>query len=351
MARPRTRPRYASLNKGKIRAGPTLVEKGEKELGKISKVIRYHKDEIIFEQDELARDLYIIQKGDVIIYRTYLNHKVELARLSEGEVFGEFSFFDGAPRSATAIALNDVEVLKIIGKGGEGLVKELPDWMMPVLRCIFSRFRELDEKTAALMAANDVSQKHFGIKNIVERMFRELHRLLKLTIVVQDEKENDMSKGEFVKEFESLVGTTPLNLNVFWSQFNRHSLIHPDASEENFVIREDLIKELLTHLNEQVSKKKFSHLSSKAWGILRQLISGQEGESSNANNPNDRVSKPYKDLEKELSLHKKSDIMELAEADIISRTGTNFSWSYHYIFLSYIIQTFLSAFKVSYKAV
>jgi CRP/FNR family transcriptional regulator, cyclic AMP receptor protein len=59
--------------------------------------------------------LYIILQGefDVIIPANNSSEDIKITSLSAGEIFGELSFFDGKPRSASVVSTTDSEVLKV----------------------------------------------------------------------------------------------------------------------------------------------------------------------------------------------------------------------------------------------
>ncbi len=70
--------------------------------------------ETIFKEGETAKELYVIQSGQVEIQ---LGNRL-LATLEANDIFGEMALLDSAPRSATAIAKTDVALVPIsrIGK-------------------------------------------------------------------------------------------------------------------------------------------------------------------------------------------------------------------------------------------
>jgi len=56
--------------------------------------------------------MYIVQEGTVAIYKgSSENEREELAKLANGEFFGELALLDESPRSATAMALEDSKIL------------------------------------------------------------------------------------------------------------------------------------------------------------------------------------------------------------------------------------------------
>ncbi len=60
----------------------------------------------VFSQGDRAKALLIIQSGSVKIHQvTDTGDSVEITRIGSGSHFGEMSFLDGEPRSASATAL------------------------------------------------------------------------------------------------------------------------------------------------------------------------------------------------------------------------------------------------------
>ncbi|MEO0452906.1 MAG: cyclic nucleotide-binding domain-containing protein [Verrucomicrobiota bacterium] len=62
-------------------------------------------DEIVFEEEQEGLGMYLVLEGKIQIVRTKGKKLEEIATLEPGNYFGELALLDGAPRSATAIAL------------------------------------------------------------------------------------------------------------------------------------------------------------------------------------------------------------------------------------------------------
>jgi len=77
-------------------------------------VRNYRRGEAIFHKDDPGYALYIIRKGQVKIHTSSPDgEEVILTILKDGDFFGELSLLDGRPRSATATALDNIEVLML----------------------------------------------------------------------------------------------------------------------------------------------------------------------------------------------------------------------------------------------
>jgi hypothetical protein len=70
--------------------------------------------ETVFREDEPSDALYIVENGRVVVSKNVSGQTdIVLARLSEGDFFGEMGLFDAAPRSASAHAEIDTTLWKL----------------------------------------------------------------------------------------------------------------------------------------------------------------------------------------------------------------------------------------------
>jgi CRP-like cAMP-binding protein len=73
---------------------------------------RFRRAEVIFHVGDPGDALFLIASGSVkITLPSETGEEAILATLQPGEVFGELSLLDGAPRSATAVALEATETM------------------------------------------------------------------------------------------------------------------------------------------------------------------------------------------------------------------------------------------------
>jgi CRP-like cAMP-binding protein len=93
--------------------------------------------EVIFREGDEAHQLFVIKSGEVVIQAG--NRK--LAELSTNHIFGEMALIDDAPRSATAVAKTDVELVPISEKQFLFLVSQTPFFALKVMRVLARRLR------------------------------------------------------------------------------------------------------------------------------------------------------------------------------------------------------------------
>ena len=92
---------------------------------------------LIFQEGDKADGLFVIKRGQVGIR---LGNRT-LAELSANSIFGEMALIDDAPRSATAVAMTDVELVPISEKQFLFLVSQTPFFALKVMRVLARRLR------------------------------------------------------------------------------------------------------------------------------------------------------------------------------------------------------------------
>lgn len=121
---------------GASSASPALVERHLR---------RVRAGEIFFTEGDRGDEMYVVRAGSVAMRRG----ERELHVMREGEYFGELSMLLGSPRSATAEALEDGEVVVIRREHFDTMLREQPEMALPLLRELAERLRATDAKVGA----------------------------------------------------------------------------------------------------------------------------------------------------------------------------------------------------------
>lgn len=75
---------------------------------------RFRRNEVIFHQGDPGDALHVVASGAVkIVLPSAEGEEAIIATLRPGDFFGELAILDGAPRSATAVALESAETLEL----------------------------------------------------------------------------------------------------------------------------------------------------------------------------------------------------------------------------------------------
>jgi len=98
----------------------------------------YKPGEIIFSEYEPGDTFYLIQSGKVKLIQCTGENERTLDILQPSEMFGEMAILENLPRSATAIAVDEVTVLELNAQNFEILMLGNPQIALKLLR-IFSK--------------------------------------------------------------------------------------------------------------------------------------------------------------------------------------------------------------------
>lgn len=111
----------------------------------------YSKGDLIIQEGEKGDKAFVINKGHVEINKTYLDgQSVVIARLGPGQIFGEMCLFDNKNRSASALALSDVE-LSVINKDAFTIfLKDTPPQIKVIIELLLNRLRQTSNLVALL---------------------------------------------------------------------------------------------------------------------------------------------------------------------------------------------------------
>ena len=111
---------------------------------------RYKSGEVLFTEGDKSSSIFILKSGAVSIRKATGTTFTEVARIKANEVIGELSFFDRLPRSATGIALMEVELVEIAFEDLEKIYNNIPDYMKSIMATLATRLRESNEQLRIL---------------------------------------------------------------------------------------------------------------------------------------------------------------------------------------------------------
>jgi CRP-like cAMP-binding protein len=108
-------------------------------------IINFKKGQIIFKEGDTTREMYIITSGRVdIVKSTGENGNVILATLCEGATIGEMSMISKRPRSASAIAKEDVSACLITQQIFKQSSTGITPWAMSIAQVLVERLRRMN---------------------------------------------------------------------------------------------------------------------------------------------------------------------------------------------------------------
>jgi CRP/FNR family cyclic AMP-dependent transcriptional regulator len=120
--------------------------------GKKSGIRTFKPKEGVFSENDPAESLYIIQRGQIRLYRPKGRGFVELAILRSGEVIGEMAYFDekSRRRSCSAQAMVTTDVIEISFQAFSKTFEGLNPWFKTIINTLANRLRKTNEKVKEL---------------------------------------------------------------------------------------------------------------------------------------------------------------------------------------------------------
>ncbi|MDC1175294.1 cyclic nucleotide-binding domain-containing protein [Bacteriovoracaceae bacterium] len=103
--------------------------------------ISFKKRKVIFAEGEKSAYLYIVVKGEVMIFKDENNRILPITVVGEKDFIGELSMFSDEKRSASAIASEDSQLMMIKKNDIRLVLKECPEWVTSIMNTISDRLR------------------------------------------------------------------------------------------------------------------------------------------------------------------------------------------------------------------
>jgi CRP/FNR family transcriptional regulator, cyclic AMP receptor protein len=115
----------------------------------------YKSGQTIFHYGDAGGEIFILRNGRVELFvESDDGEKIILAENEHGDVIGELSFLDGGPRTATALAREDTQVLAMHRQRLLEFIDKHPHAAMDLLTVVGRRLRATDDLLRTRVARN-----------------------------------------------------------------------------------------------------------------------------------------------------------------------------------------------------
>lgn len=110
----------------------------------VARELQFRPDQAIFKEGDPGNGIYLVKSGLVQILAIVGEERRVLSRLSGGDLFGEMAVLDNDPRSAAALAENEVTVYYISREDLLQLLEKIPKLPACLVREISRRLRDFN---------------------------------------------------------------------------------------------------------------------------------------------------------------------------------------------------------------
>lgn len=260
--------------------------------------------EILFNEGDVADSLFIIQKGQVRLFKPKGKGFIELAVLRAGEVIGEMAYFDedgsGNKRSCSASAITGVEIIEISFVAFGKTMQSLNPWFKTIittlvarLRKTNTRIRELEDNQASVSYSGKITgyefMKPIEVMRILGTLFLvfKAHGELKQQAFVLNRKTLTLYTQDMYQIMEvKLESIVSLLVQLGWMEIQEDE----DKLPNTFLLKNiEILRQLFIFYNSErhLPDDKKMKISEKCEMVLAKMI--EKGTSHLSDIPNIKV--------------------------------------------------------------
>jgi CRP/FNR family transcriptional regulator, cyclic AMP receptor protein len=147
----------------------------EDDLQAVAEVVRSKTldgSEILFHAGEPGEEMFIVKSGEVELFiKDTTGQKIVLTVAGENDLFGELAMLDNKPRSATAMALTETELLVLNREDLTLLFQKKPDTALSMLASMSGMLRKTNELIKTRVSRNvneEIEEKSSALERIAD---------------------------------------------------------------------------------------------------------------------------------------------------------------------------------------
>ena len=215
-----------------LRTVPIFSELSDEDIASLAHLAlrkRYPKDTVVFFENEEGDFFFTILEGRIKV--TILGddgREVILSVLGPGDFFGEMALLDNEPRSATAIAVEESELLSLHRTDFQSVLNENKSITSALIRVLSARLRRANHQISTL-ALLDV---YGRVARVIVDMAREEGKRLRDGRIA--------FRRATHQEIANRIGTTRETVTRMLKDLERQGLIHIEGKE--IVVQPDFEK-------------------------------------------------------------------------------------------------------------
>ena len=114
-------------------------------------MVRYGAGERVFTEGDLGTTMYIVQSGKARLFRLVEGQKRIHGMMEKGDFFGEMSILEGLPRTMSAEAVEDSELIEINSMTFDKMIKGNIEIAIRMLRKLSIRLRDAERRIEVLL--------------------------------------------------------------------------------------------------------------------------------------------------------------------------------------------------------
>lgn len=205
---------------------------------------RLQKGDLLFKEGDSSNAMYLIRSGMVRIFKKKGDSQIEIDTLRSGQIVGEMAFLDGNPRSASAEALMDTELVEISKSIYDSTMIQVPEWLKVLLKAIVARLRSTTTKMKNLESSSSEMNYAEGRRSFV---FLGVHDCLKIAaavLLVASNSKEDLPEGKRIKMgaleryANQVMGVPVAKVTSFLDILKQANLVHISENSQDVALKD-----------------------------------------------------------------------------------------------------------------
>lgn len=193
--------------------------------------------------------MYLIRSGMIRIFKKKGDSQIEIDTLRSGQIIGEMAFLDGNPRSASAEALMDTELVEISKSIYDSTMIQVPEWLKVLLKAIVARLRSTTTKMKNLETSSTEMNYADGRRNFV---FLSVHDCLKVAsavLLVGLNSKEDLPEGKRIKMGSlerygnQVMGVPVAKVTTFLDILKQANIVHISENSQDVALKDSALLE------------------------------------------------------------------------------------------------------------
>jgi CRP-like cAMP-binding protein len=126
------------------------------------------KGHVLFREGDMGGEMYVVQKGSVVIEKRLGGSEQSVAEIGPGDFFGEMAVLNDRPRTATAVCKSDTTCIVIGKKTLEGMIVGSPEIALRLIRRLARRLDNADTMVEILLQPDPRARVLLAIKTKID---------------------------------------------------------------------------------------------------------------------------------------------------------------------------------------
>jgi CRP-like cAMP-binding protein len=171
---------------------------------------------VLFREGEPGKEMFVIQSGRVRLTRVLRGQEKVIAELPAGEFFGEMSIINDKPRTATAVVVEDAQLLVLDPRTFEAMIKANTEIAVRMVKKLAGRLDAANAQIENLLLGDANS--------------RIVHALLQRTHGVAPHDDGSVVVPTTIQQLAERTSVDPGKADEVLARLERSRLVVPDAA-------------------------------------------------------------------------------------------------------------------------